>query len=117
MQEKCENTGHEFTIPSITNGQIPNVPITGVQEQRMRLQCKISLSHCLKAELPISWNQEDYEYSLSNRVLYRYSSYSRKIQNSFSEYESDESDDRCEVLVSLLSNRIGHRMQTADKIH
>lgn len=111
-----ENTGPKFIIPSITNWQIPDAPITGAQKQRIRLQCERYIFHCLKTELPIGWNQEIYECScLSNRILYGYNSYFRKTQNSFSEYESDVAG--CEALVSLLSNWIGHMMQAADKIH
>lgn len=57
--------------------------------------------------------------SLKNRILHRHNSYCRDAQHSFSvrpaEYESDVAG--CEILVSLLNNRIGHRMQPVDKIH
>jgi len=50
-------------MPSITDGQIPNIPINGAQKQMMKLQCKMYILHCLQTEFPIGWNQVAYEYS------------------------------------------------------
>lgn len=53
----------QFTIPGITDEQIPDIPIIGAQKLRMKLQGKMYILHCLKTELPIGWNPVFYEYS------------------------------------------------------
>lgn len=44
--------GPKFTILSITDEQIPDIPIIGAQEQQMKLQCKMYILHWLTTKFP-----------------------------------------------------------------